>query len=230
MRVHPEHELDVLAGALDPDAPIGANDLDATPVPDLVPLERAGMQRSKDDVRVVGIELALIPAHDGLFAPRPGPSLSTPQSPYQPSTRTTRTPDTPSTSSTPIALAHAAPHAPRIRVLDARREERVRDDDGERGAPVGRERAWLDRERHAWVHERAEVGGRQLGAWRARRRGEDERLFLRFGSRACCCCCWVCGCGCGCGWMLMLMRMRVQVWVWVGVGELQLRVRVQLGV
>ena len=68
VRVHPEEDLDILAGTLDAYARIGAHDLDAAPRLDLVPLERARMERGEDDVRVVRVELALVPAHGDLFA------------------------------------------------------------------------------------------------------------------------------------------------------------------
>ena len=77
-----------------------------------------------------------------------------------------------------LALGYAAPHASGIRVPQAGGEERIGNDDRERGAPVERERARCDGERQAWVDERAEVCGRELRAWRARRRREDRRFFL----------------------------------------------------
>ena len=68
VRVHPEDDLDILAGPLDAYARIGAHDLDAAPRLDLVPLERARVERGEDDVRVVRVELAFVPAHGDLFA------------------------------------------------------------------------------------------------------------------------------------------------------------------
>ena len=73
MRVHPDNKLDILTGTLDTDAPIAgaADHFDATPLLHLVPLEGAGVEGSEDDVRVVRVELALIPAHNGLLARPP---------------------------------------------------------------------------------------------------------------------------------------------------------------
>ena len=73
MRVHPEDNLDILAGALDAHARISSDDLDAAPLLDLVPLERARVECSEDDVRVVRVEPALVPTHDDLFAARARP-------------------------------------------------------------------------------------------------------------------------------------------------------------
>ena len=66
VRVYPEDNLDILTGALDVDAPIAG-----AKVLDLVPLEQARVKRSEDDVRVVRVELARVPAHHDLFAGPP---------------------------------------------------------------------------------------------------------------------------------------------------------------
>ena len=51
MRVHPEGNLGILAGALDVDAPIaGAENLDTASLLDLVPLGQARVKHSEDDV------------------------------------------------------------------------------------------------------------------------------------------------------------------------------------
>jgi len=185
VRVHPEHELDILTGALDVDAPIAdaVGHLDAAPLFYLVPLEPPGVERSEDDVRVVRIELALVPARGGLLGRPPsrrggGGGESSGSSGYMnakgsrklivwssrspsccsahPSSCRCRRSYSPAADErTRIALAYAAPHASGIRVPEAGREECVGDDDGERGAPVGRERARRDGEWQARIDERA---------------------------------------------------------------------------
>ena len=110
---------------------------------------------------------------------RPSPTASS----SSPSPSSATTCSASSDESTPIALAYPAPHATRVGVPEAGREEPVGDDDGERGAAIERERAWRDGEGQTRVDKRAEVCGRELGARRAGRRWEDERFFVGLGGR-----------------------------------------------
>jgi len=67
VRAHHEDEFDILAGSLDADTPIAAaENLDTALLLNLVPLERG-----KDNVRVICVELALVPGHHDLFAGPP---------------------------------------------------------------------------------------------------------------------------------------------------------------
>ena len=165
MRVHPQDKLDVLAGALDADASIVADNLDTAPLLDFVPLERAGMKRSEDDVRIVRVELALVPAHDEFLArlgsrgsgsgsgsgsgdggyvnTKRSRKLVIRTSPSSSSSQSAATGD----ESTAIALGDPTPHPAGIRVPQTGREKRIGDDDSERGAPVEGERARWDGER-----------------------------------------------------------------------------------
>ena len=205
MRVHPEDKLDVLAGTLEPDATIpgSADHFDATPFLHLVPLERAGMERSEYDVRVVRVELALIPAHDGLLTRPPsccgrggGGYMNTKGSrKFVVRSSSSHHPHSAGTNErTSIALAYAAPHAGGIRMPQSGWEERVGDDDSEGGAPVGRERARRDGERQARVDECAKVRRWELGARGARRGRKDGGLFLHFDWG------WLGRGGCECWW------------------------------
>lgn len=195
MRVHPENKFDILASTLDTDATIAnsADHFDTTPLLHFVPLERASVERSEYDVRVVRVELALIPAQNGLLTRPPpcsggGGGYMNTKSSRKFVIRSSRSPSSGSRHShsagangrTSIAFAYATPHAGGIRVPQAGWEERVGDDNREGGAPVGRERARRDGEWQARVDERAKVRRWELGARGARRGRKDGGLFLHF--------------------------------------------------
>ena len=219
MRINPDNKLDIFAGALDTDAPIAAaaDHVDATPLLHLVPLEGASVEGSEEDVRVVRVELALIPAHDGFLARPPscrgGGDESSGGSRYM-NTKCSREfvirPSWSSSSGSPcpcpsssrsrhfvgadehtgIALAYAAPDTSGIRMPQGGWEECVGDYDGESGAPVERECARRDGEWQARVDECAKVGRWELRAWGARRGGKDERFLFHFDRN------WLGGGGC----------------------------------